>query len=375
MTDPLATAWTSATQAWMGAVSTLPWRATTHGLRWLAEVGPQPDQPVVWAHPHELVHAGRRADLLRFPAPGGSRPVLIVPPEINGPQLPDYGPDQSLVRALQAAGFGDVHVLAWRTATEATKGDDVEGSIDAIEQALERLGGAHLIGICQGGWEAAIVAARRPELVVTLTLAAAPIDFRAGDGPLTRLVDSTPDAVYEGCVAFGGGVMRSDLLRTGFTNLRFWERRVLEPVEVLSRLDDERWMARRHRLGTWYHARKDLPGVAYLRIVRELFRENRLVAGTFTLHGQPVRLERITCPVALVAGSEDHITHPEQLFAAERCFGSARMRRWTVPAGHIGVVISGSVLREQWPGIARWLQQEGEGSRPDVSPEAEASAS
>ncbi len=324
--------------------------------RFSVELTPGPEQDISWHTPNTVLLERAHYRLRCFrPTEGRSdRPMLVVPPEINGSNLADYGPDQSLVRALQRGGFGAVHVLEWRTATEETKDLDVDDSVGAILDCIEHLGGrAHVIGICQGGWEAAIAAALRPGAFATLTLAAAPIDFRSPDGALTRLVDATPMAVYEALVALGGGVMRGEYLREGFTNLRFWERRVVDRFALWAHLEHAPWMERRHRMARWYHARKDLPGRAYLRAVRELFKENRLLRGTFVVQGQAVDLARIRCPLALVAGQHDHITLPHQVFAAEAAAGAERCRRWTLPAGHVGVVIKHG-LRD-WHGICGWL--------------------
>jgi poly(3-hydroxybutyrate) depolymerase len=339
------------------------WAPAARALQFWTEIVPGPEAEIAWHTPNEVLHDGPHYRLRRF-APSGApvrddRPVLIVPPEINGSNLCDYGPDQSLVRVLQDQGFGAVHAIEWCTATAATKDLDVDDSIRAIHRCADALGGrVHLIGICQGGWEAAVATALRPALAHTLTLAAAPIDFRAGDGPLTRLVDATPPSVYAMWVALGGGVMRGELLRAGFTNLKFVERRLLDRWQLWNRLDDEPWMERRHRMGRWYHAKKDLPGRAYLRIVQELFRENRLVAGTFRVLGEDVDLARVTCPLALVAGSQDHITLPEQLWAAEAACRPARTRRFVADAGHVGVVIRHDVERAVWPAICAWLQED-----------------
>ena len=335
-----------------------PYELWSRALRWAVEITPAPERAIEWATPSEVLVETPHHRLRDFGDGGGDTPpILIVAPEVNGSQLADFAPDQSLVRTLLAQGMGQVCVLEWRSASAATKDHDVEHSIDAIEDALERLGGAHLLGICQGGWESAIVAARRPDLVRTLTVAAAPIDFRAGDGPLTKLVDATPPQAYAAWGAFGGGVMRGELLRAGFTNLRFWERRVVDRWLLWNKLDDAAWMERRHALGRWYHARKDLPGVAYLRIVQQLFRENRLVQGTFTVHGEPVDLGRIEAPLLLVAGARDHLTLPEQCFALAEHAGSTTVRREVLDQGHIGVVVGHSALQGRWPEFAAWLRE------------------
>jgi poly(3-hydroxybutyrate) depolymerase len=325
--------------------------------RYAVEVTPGPEQPVGW-HTDNVVVLRAPHFLLRRFEPVREGPVLlVVPPEINGSNLCDYGPEQSLVQALHRGGFGTVYAVEWRSATQETKDYDVDHSIQAILDCLEAIGGrAHLLGICQGGWQALVVAALKPDAVETLTLAAAPVDFRSSESALTALVDATPMAVYEGMVALGGGVMRGEHLRTGFTNLRFWERRVLDRVALWNRLDDPEWMERRHRMGRWYHARKDLPGRAYLRIVQELFRENRLLRGEFEVLGQRVDLAAVTCPTALVAGEHDHITRPHQLFAAEAALSASRCRRWTLPAGHVGVVIKHGL--PGWADICGWLLQD-----------------
>jgi len=332
----------------------------SQALRFAVEVTPAPEQPIAWTTDSRVLVETAHHRLREFGDGGGDTPpLLIVAPEVNGSQLADFAPGQSLVAAMLDAGMGRVCVLEWRSATQETKDFDVEQSIDAIEDSLSRLGGGHLLGICQGGWQSAIVAARRPDLVRTLTLAAAPIDFRAGDGVLTALVDATPPAAYAALVALGGGVMRGELLRSGFTNLKFWDRRVVDRWRLWNGLDDAEWMERRHQLGAWYHARKDLPGRAYLRIVQELFRENRLIAGTFAVHGEPVDLSRIEAPLLLVGGARDHITRPEQLFALAEHAGSPVVRQEVVDQGHIGVVVGHSALRDAWPGFAGWLRDRG----------------
>ncbi len=335
------------------------WAPTSRALRFWTELVPGPEAEIGWHSPNRVVRERPHYRLRSF-SPLGSEalPLLIVPPEINGSNLCDYGPGQSLVQVLLANGFPSVHAIEWTTATQATKDHDVDHSIQAILDCAEALGGrVHLLGICQGGWEAAVAAALRPGIAETLCLAAAPIDFRAGGGTLTRLVDATPPAAYAGWVALGGGVMRGEFLRSGFTNLKFVERRVLDRWQLWNRLDDDGWMERRHRLGRWYHAKKDLPGRAYLRIVQELFRENRLIEGRFEVLGERVDLARITCPLALVAGARDHITLPEQLWAAEGACRAERSRRFVVDAGHVGVVIRHDVDAAAWPGICAWLQE------------------
>lgn len=323
-----------------------------------------------WETPHREVLDDPAFVLRDFSRPGalgrakmrkdGRRhPVLIVPPEVNRSYVVDFGPGQSLVQAVLAAGYPRVAVLDWNSATRATAGRDVDDSLASILDAADHLGGkVHLIGLCQGGWEAAMVAARRPERVASLTLVAAPIDFHAGDGILRHVAASMPMAAYAALVAAGGGVMRGELISAGFDNLLPVERYFVKWVRVWQQLDDDDAMARFHRLEDWYRCPKDLPGPMYLRAVRELFKGNRLVQGRFVALGAPVELSAITCPLALVMGTRDHITPPDQTRAMRDHASSAAVLEVEIPAGHVGTFMGGESLAESWPDVLGWLATE-----------------
>ncbi|MCO4774343.1 MAG: DUF3141 domain-containing protein [Deltaproteobacteria bacterium] len=297
----------------------------------------------------------RRARARRTPR----RPLMLVAPEINGAIITDYGPDQSLVAAALEAGFPRVFVVAWRSA-DATNADTTVGdAIRAIETAIEHVGGpVHLAGICQGGWEAAMVAARRQDLVASLTVIASAIDFRAGDCALTKVVDATPQPVYEGLVAAGGGAMRGEFLNLGFNMLQFWKRMVVQPLRDWNGLDDEDYLARHALFSRWYDPVRDLPGPLYLRVVDDLFRKNLLVQGEFVLEGDdaPVELGAITCPIAMIAGSKDAISPPPQVFALAEHAASQHQLQRTFDGGHVGVSIGHRVLVERWPEVFAWLR-------------------
>jgi poly(3-hydroxyalkanoate) synthetase len=293
-------------------------------------------------------------------AAAGELPLLIVPPEVNHSAIVDFGPGQSLVRTALDAGFARVAAVEWRSATAETANRDIDDSIATIQAAIRTLGGrVHLVGLCQGGWESAVVAALDPSAVATLTLVAAPIDFHAGHGAIRRVAQLTPLPVYEALVRAGGGVMRGEFITVGFDNLLPFERYVLKPLSIWNRLDDEPWLARFQRLEDWYKSHKDLPGVQYLRVVRELFQQNRLIQGTFVAQGREVDLGRIDMPLALVVGTKDHITPREQLFALRDHARSDRVLPVELPAGHIGTFMGTEALRDHWPGILRWLRESG----------------
>jgi poly(3-hydroxyalkanoate) synthetase len=289
------------------------------------------------------------------------RPVLVVPPEVNRSHIVDFREGQSLVATLINSGFPRVATLDWKTATAATARRDIDDSVLSILESLGNLGGeAHVIGLCQGGWESAIAAALEPDLVASLTLVASPIDFAAGEGMIRHLAQIMPMTAYRALVNLGGGVMTGRLISFGFDALMPWQRFGLKYLTLWNNLDDEVWMERYQHLDDWYRDHKDLPGPLYLRAVRELFKENRLVQGRFTCLGRKVDLSRIACPLCLVVGDRDHITPPPQIWAAQRFMSSTEVLRVETPGGHIGAFMGSEELREHWPKIIGWLQARGE---------------
>lgn len=323
--------------------------------RWLHHSPATPQAPAEFATPGRTVAEFAPATLRVSGAEEG-RTALIVPPEINGPQIADFGPGQSLVERLLLEGFDRVGVLCWRSANQATKDLGIDDSVSAIHDAVRWLGApVTAVGICQGGWELVLAASTEPDLFSALVIGASPIDFHAGNSGLTGLARSTPLGVYEGLVALGGGVMRGDLLRAGFDALRPLERTWGKAYSLWNQVDDPALLERIDRLERWYGDRKDLPGQMYLVAIERLFQGNELVRGTMTVAGQRVDPRRIRCPVAMIAGSRDHITPKEQLFALSSMLGDAPRREFLADAGHVGIFVGHESLRDTWPAVMGWV--------------------
>jgi poly(3-hydroxyalkanoate) synthetase len=233
----------------------------------------------------------------------------------------------------------------------------IEDYISFLDESIELIGEpVNLIGDCQGGWLAAIYAAMRPENVNTLTIAGAPIDFHAGDGPIHEWVSMLCAAggmsFYEGLVASGLGVLPGRYLLDGFIVIKP-ENEVSKHLDLLLHLDDETHRSRYRDFEDWFKFTQDLPGDFYLWIVRELFRDNKLIAGSLEVGGERVHLGRIDMPLYLLAGATDHITPPPQVFAMRDYVSTpaARVVERTTSGGHLGLFMGREALRDHWPPI------------------------
>ncbi len=138
-----------------------------------------------------------RTMVLRDYGKSGGLPTLVDAPHAgHTAMIADYHKGQSLVETLLANGIGHVALTDWKTATDDMKDLEIDNYLAELIVAIDDLGGrVNLVGLCQGGWVAAMIAARFPDKINSLVLAGAPIDTDAGDGPITRMVHASPDVV------------------------------------------------------------------------------------------------------------------------------------------------------------------------------------
>jgi poly(3-hydroxyalkanoate) synthetase len=348
------------TDYWMGAIAraATPFDVMDDALRW---VGAMTDRgEPTWHSPNEVVLESPTAALRDFSQ--GSRkqvvPTLVLPPQAGHHScIVDYSTDQSQIETIRGAGLERVFSMEWLGAHQSTKHAGITDYVGFLERCVEHIGRpVNLIGDCQGGWLAAIYAALHPDQVNTLTLAGSPIDFHAGEGPIhewvTQLCSTGDMSFYEGLVAANGGVLPGDYLLAGFITIKP-ENELSKQLQLLVNLDDATHRRRYAEFEDWFKHTQDLPGDFYLWIVRELFRDNKLINGELEVGGTRVDLSRLEMPLHLLAGATDHITPPPQVFAAAGAVGTPveHVTTRTTSGGHLGLFMGREALREHWPPI------------------------
>lgn len=294
----------------------------------------------------------------------GSPPSATVPVLVDAPYaghtstIADYAKGQSLVETLQAAGLQRVLVTDWKSATDAMRNYDIDKYLAEINVVVDDLGGVvHLVGLCQGGWMSAMYAARFPSKVKSLVLAGAPIDTDAGQGPIREMAHTLPLGFYEEIVEAGDGRMLGRLMLAGWKSMHPDQQYVDKFLDLYAHIEDRNYLRRTETFERWYENPIDLPGVFYLQAISQLFQENRLAKGTFVGLGRTLSLRDITVPVFLLAGEDDDVTTPEQVFDAERLLGTPpdQIAKTLAPGGHIGLFMGSTTLAEVWPTIGRWI--------------------
>ncbi len=300
-----------------------------------------------------------RTMLLRDYGTQSGIPTLVDAPHAgHTAMIADYHKGQSLIETLLENGIAHVALTDWKSATDDMKDLEIDDYLAEIVVAIDDLGGrVNLVGLCQGGWVAAMVAARFPDKVNSLVLAGAPIDTDAGDGPIKRMAHDSPMSFYEELVALGGGVMKGKFMLQGWKNMHPEQHYFDDQIDLYEHIDDPAYLAKEETFESWYENPIDLPGRWYLQVIKELFKENLLAKGQFIGLGRRLDLHAITCPAYLLAGASDDITTPEQVLDAAKYLGTPtdKIEKKTVPGGHIGLFMGARTLKEHWPGIAHWI--------------------
>lgn len=290
-------------------------------------------------------------------APRDRPAVLLVPSVINRWYVLDLRAGASVVEALVAAGL-DVFALDWSEPGDEDRyleWDDLVERVQRARRRVHRASGADTIGLlgyCMGGTLAAIATALEPRGVGAFVNLAGPIDF-AEAGMLGHWVK--PRWFDPEAMASAGNITPFQM-QSGFLSLRptapltkWWG--------ALDRLGDAGKQEAFEALEAWANDNIAFPAAAYVRYIRELYQENRLVRGEHAVRGRRVDLGAIECPVMTVVATRDTICPRRAAEALGPSTGSKDARVLAVSGGHVGAVVGGRAKAELYPALAQFFGQ------------------
>ena len=227
----------------------------------------------------------------------GTPAIVIAPYAGHSAMIADFDKGQSLMEALLANGVTRVFLTDWKSATKDMKDLEIDQYLAELSVCIDDLGGCvNLIGLCQGGWMAAMCAARFQAKVASLVLAGAPIDTDAGNGPIKRMAHAYPTSFYEQLVAAGGGLMRGATMLQGWKNMHPEQHYIQDQIDLYEHIDDPVYLKKEETFESWYENPIDLPGRWYMQAITQLFKENRLAKGIFVALGRRLNLRTLLAP-------------------------------------------------------------------------------
>ena len=253
-----------------------------------------------------------------------TRPLLIVPPQINKFYLFDLAPGRSVIEFLARNGV-QVFAVSWRNPTEAERDWSMDTYVAALLEAIDAVRDVtgstdvNLAGACSGAMTTAALlghlAATGDARVHAATLMVMVLD-RAEDSQLGLF--ATPETIAAAKAASQlKGVLAGAEMGRMFAWLRpndlvwnYWVNNYLLG-NAPPAIDLLYWNNDSTRLPARFHAQLlDL-------FVDDLFRR----PGALTVLGTPIDLAKVACDKYVVAGVTDHITPWPAGYRAARLFG------------------------------------------------------
>ncbi len=328
------------------------------------------DRPVNYALVRIVPPAGVTVDAKR-------RPYLIIDPRAgHGPGIGGFKDDSQVGVALRD-GHPVYFVIFF---PDPEPGQTLLDVCAAEEEFVRRVRALHpespkpvVVGNCQGGWAAMMLAASQPDDTGPVVINGAPMSYWGGawsegegDNPMRYAGGLLGGSWLASLTAdLGNGIFDGAGLVQNFENLNpantFWDKYyhlfANVDTEAPRFLEFERWWG-----GFYLLNREEIEW-----IVQNLFVGNKLWSGgTRTRASQALDLRSIKSPIILFASLGDNITPPQQAFNwVADVYGSTeeiKARGQTIvglvhqDVGHLGIFVSGRVARKEHAQIVSVLK-------------------
>ncbi|MGF6932200.1 pimeloyl-ACP methyl ester carboxylesterase [Paraburkholderia sp. UCT70] len=305
------------------------------------------------------------------------RPYLIIDPRAgHGPGIGGFKDDSQAGIALRA-GYPVYFVVFFR---DPEPGQTLLDVCNAEQLFVRKVRALHpdspkpaIIGNCQGGWAAMMLASSDPEETGPIVINGAPMSYWSaawsegeGDNPMRYAGGMLGGAWLASYAAdLGNGKFDGAYLVENFENLNpantFWDKY----YHLFSNVDTEppRFLEFERWWGSYYLMNRE----EIEWITRNLFVGNKLWSGGVTnSSGQAFDLREIRSPIILFASMGDNITPPQQAFNwVADLYGSTeeiKARGQVIVGlthqniGHLGIFVSGKVAKKEHKQIMSVLE-------------------
>jgi polyhydroxyalkanoate synthase len=319
------------------------------------KVGTTPSEIVYEEDSLRLLHYRRETPAVY------AEPILICYALVNRPYIVDLQTDRSVIRQMLARGF-DVYLIDWGVPSAADRSMTLKEYIDGLmkncaEVVLKRhkTPALHLVGYCMGGTMSTIFTARNPEIIKTLTIMAAPIDFGAGKDESLVTFWSNPDYFDVDALVDAFGNVPATFLQASFQMMKPVQNFYSKYVTFFEKMDDDKFIENYFAMEKWTNDNIPVSGETFREFVKKLYQRNELIKGEFKLGDELVDLKKITCPLQILTASADHLVPPSQSDSLKDKVGSKDIKCRMLDAGHIGLSVSSKAHKTFWPEVTHWL--------------------
>ncbi|HKM52289.1 MAG TPA: class III poly(R)-hydroxyalkanoic acid synthase subunit PhaC [Isosphaeraceae bacterium] len=290
-----------------------------------------------------------------------TEPILVCYALVNRPYIVDLQPDRSVVKQLLARGF-EVYLIDWGVPSAADRSLTLQDYVDGLMKncvnvVMKRHNSpaAHLVGYCMGGTMSVIFTARNPDIVKSLTIMAAPIDFGVGQDESLVQFWANPDYFDVDALVDAFGNVPATFLQASFQMMKPVQNYYSKYITFFDKMDDDRFIENYFAMEKWTNDNIPVSGETFREYVKKLYQRNELIKGEFKLGNELVDLAKITCPLQILMASADHLVPPAQSESLASKVGSKDIKCRTLDAGHIGLSVSSKAHKVFWPEVTQWM--------------------
>jgi polyhydroxyalkanoate synthase len=288
-------------------------------------------------------------------------PLLLVFAIMNRPHVLDLRPGHSFVEYMIRHGY-DVYLLDWGVpGPDDSKLTFDDYTLEYLPRAIRKFKSVSgtrsfsMLGWCLGALISTMYAALRPDDgLQNLLLLTAPLDFkdRTAGGFIrwTTHEAFNPDAIVD---HFGN--VPGEIIDYGAKALKPVENFIGSYLNLWDNINNPKVVEAWHAMNTWVRDTIPMAGGAYRQLIKEFYKENRLMEGTLVLRGERVDLARLKANVLNVIAEADHITPACQSEGVMDRIGSQDKTLLRVKGGHIGIMAGSGAEKNTWPHIEQWL--------------------
>ncbi len=290
-------------------------------------------------------------------------PLFLVFALMNRPSILDLRPGHSFIEYMVKQGY-DVYLLDWGAPGPEDKDLKFDDYVlDYLPRAIRKVKAVSgsdeftMLGWCIGAILTTIYAALRPDSgLKNLILLTAPLDFTdKTSGGFVRWVND--QAFDPGKIVAAFGNVPGEMIDYGAKALKPVENYISSYLTLWDNLDNPRIVESWHAMNTWVNDLISMTGGTYLQLIKELYRENRLIEGKMIIRGERVDLSRIRANLLNVVALADHISPPCQSESIMQKVSSKDQLLFKVKGGHIGMMAGSGAQKNTWPHIDAWLAE------------------
>jgi polyhydroxyalkanoate synthase subunit PhaC len=255
-----------------------------------------------------------------------SRPIFIIPPQINKFYVWDLAPGRSIVEYLTGLGH-QVFIVSWRNPGPKHSDWNMETYVGALDEAsavacdISGSKDLNFVGACSGGITAALLlaywAAKDIKRAFSFSLLVAIIDVDGAKNTAMGLFANLETLEIARMFSKSAGVLPGKDLQKAFAWLRpndliwaYWVNNYLLGKEPPA-----------FDILFWNADTTNLPAALHEDMLRLLKQGGLKDGNSWTIMGQPIQLGAVTCDKFIVGGTTDHITPWDGCYLSRKAFG------------------------------------------------------